>query len=190
MQIILASKSPRRNELLKRIFSDFKIIVSEKEEIINTAIPEEAVVSLSRQKAEDVYDMIKESLKEDTLIIGADTVVAINNKILGKPIDREDAYNILEGLSGNTHSVFTGVTLILIKNGEIHIDSFYEETKVLMYEISKEEIIEYIDSNEPMDKAGAYGIQGIGGKFVKRIEGDYNNVVGLPIARIYQELKK
>lgn len=127
---------------------------------------------------------------EEFLILGADTVVACGGAILGKPRDEADAVSMLTRLSGRTHSVFTGVALIYGKDGQTECHTFYEETKVTMYPMSMAEIAAYVATGEPMDKAGAYGIQGKCAIYIEKIQGDYNNVVGLPVARIYQEMKK
>lgn len=198
-QIILASQSPRRKELLEQIGLEFEICPAKGEEIITKTIPEEVVMELSKQKAEEVAAMVSsygENHKEittpsDILVIGADTVVAYDGKILGKPKDEADAKAMLTMLSGNTHSVFTGVTLVLIdKTGRAGELVFYEKTDVKMHEMSEAEIDRYIATGEPMDKAGSYAIQGKCAIYVEKIDGDYNNVVGLPITRIYQELKR
>ena len=198
-QIILASQSPRRKELLEQIGLEFEICPAKGEEIITKTIPEEVVMELSKQKAEEVAAMVSSFGEEhkdittpsDILVIGADTVVAYDGKILGKPVDEADAKRMLAMLSGNTHSVFTGVTLVLIdKSGRAGELVFYEKTDVKMHEISELEIDRYIATGEPMDKAGSYGIQGKCAIYIEKIDGDYNNVVGLPITRIYQELKK
>ena len=198
-QIILASASPRRKELLEQIGLEFEICPAKGEEIITSTVPEEVVQELSRQKAEEVAAMVssyKEKHEElmtpqELIVIGADTVVAMDNQILGKPKDEEDAVRMLTMLSGNTHSVYTGVTIVVVdeKNraGEI---SFYEKTDVTMCPMSTEEIQWYVGTGEPMDKAGAYGIQGKCAIFVNEIKGDYNNVVGLPVSHLYQELKR
>lgn len=198
-QIILASASPRRKELLEQIGLEFEICPAKGEEIITSTVPEEVVQELSRQKAEEVAAMVssyKEKHEElmtpqELIVIGADTVVAMDGQILGKPVDEEDAFRMLTMLSGNTHSVYTGVTIVVVdeKNraGEI---SFYEKTDVTMCPMSPEEIQWYVGTGEPMDKAGAYGIQGKCAIFVKEIKGDYNNVVGLPVSHLYQELKR
>lgn len=197
-QIILASASPRRKELLEQIGLEFEICPAKGEEIITKTIPEEVVMELSKQKAEEVAAMVSsfgENHKEittpsDILVIGADTVVAYDGKILGKPVDEADAKRMLTMLSGNTHSVFTGVTLVLIdKTGRAGELVFYEKTDVKMHAMTEAEIDRYIATSEPMDKAGSYGIQGKCAIHIEKIDGDYNNVVGLPIARIYQELK-
>ena len=198
-QIILASQSPRRKELLEQIGLEFEICPAKGEEIITKTIPEEVVMELSKQKAEEVAAMVSsygENHREittpsDILVIGADTVVAYDGKILGKPKDEADAKAMLTMLSGNTHSVFTGVTLVLIdKSGRVGELVFYEKTDVKMHAMSELEIDRYIATGEPMDKAGSYGIQGKCAIYIEKIDGDYNNVVGLPITRIYQELKK
>lgn len=197
-QIILASQSPRRKELLEQIGLEFEICPAKGEEIITKSIPEEVVMELSKQKAEEVAAMVAsfgENHKEittpsDILIIGADTVVAYGGKILGKPVDEADAKRMLTMLSGNTHSVFTGVTLVLIdKTGRAGELVFYEKTDVKMHDMTEAEIDRYIETGEPMDKAGSYGIQGKCAIYIEKIDGDYNNVAGLPITRIYQELK-
>lgn len=187
-KIILASQSPRRRELLTQIGLEFEVHPAGGEEVITSTDPVEVVKSLSAQKAGAVKEELEEQLKatkEEWLIIGADTIVVYDGKILGKPKDEEDAVRMLTMLQGNTHSVYTGVTL-LERDGQM---SFAEETKVSMYPMTQEEINWYVGTREPMDKAGAYGIQGLCARFVKKIEGDYNNVVGLPVGRIYQEMK-
>lgn len=198
-QIILASASPRRKELLEQIGLEFEICPAKGEEVITHTRPEEVVMELSKQKAEEVASLVSAYGEEhkdittpsDILVIGADTVVAYDGQILGKPQDEADAKRMLAMLSGNTHSVFTGVTLVLIdKSGRAGELVFYEKTDVKMHPISEEEIERYVASGEPMDKAGSYGIQGKCAIYIEKIDGDYNNVVGLPIARIYQELKK
>lgn len=198
-QIILASQSPRRKELLEQIGLEFEICPAKGEEIITKSVPEEVVMELSKQKAEEVAAMVSSYTQEhkdittpsDILVIGADTVVAYDGKILGKPVDEADAKRMLSMLSGNTHSVFTGVTLVLIdKSGRAGELVFFEKTDVKMHAMSELEIERYIATGEPMDKAGSYGIQGKCAIYIEKIDGDYNNVVGLPITRIYQELKK
>ncbi len=169
---------------------DFEILPAKGEEHITKENPAEAVQELALNKAQEIAQQLgKKDLNEDILVIGADTVVVYDGKILGKPKDEQDAVRMLTMLSGNTHSVYTGVALLMTKNGMWEKRTFYEETKVTMYPMSQEEIAAYVATGEPMDKAGAYGIQGKCAIYIKRIEGDYNNVVGLPVARIYQELK-
>lgn len=187
MEIILASNSPRRREILSQVGISFTVIPSEKEEVMTTTVPQELVVELSRQKAEEVASKVS----EEALIIGADTVVAIAGKVLGKPRDEDEAIAMIQMLQGKAHSVFTGVTTVRInEDGSMGVNSFYEETKVEVYEMSREEIIEYVRTKEPMDKAGAYAVQGIFAKYIKALNGDYYNVVGFPIGRFYQELKE
>ena len=198
-RIILASASPRRKELLEQIGIEFEICPAKGEEVITKTQPHEVVMEFSKQKAEEIASMVlsfNETHKEittptDVLVIGADTVVAHEGKILGKPKDEEDAKCMLRSLSGNTHSVFTGVTFVLIdKEGRCGEVVFYEKTDVTMHTMSELEVERYVATGEPMDKAGAYGIQGKCAIYIEKIVGDYNNVVGLPIQRIYQELKK
>lgn len=178
--IILASQSPRRRELMGLITKDFEVKVSEVDESLPEGIsPREAVMYLSKIKAEPFKN-------EQQIVIGADTVVAIDDKILGKPKDKQNAFDMLKTLSGKTHSVFTGVTIL---KGEI-ANTFAVETRVTFFELSDQEILDYIATKEPMDKAGAYGIQGYGSLLVKEIQGDYFNVVGLPVSKLNQELKK
>jgi septum formation protein len=186
IKIVLASASPRRKELLNQVGLNPVIEPSGIEEIITTAIPKEAVIELSRQKAEDVA---KNQLL-GTVVIGADTVVAAGGKILGKPKTHEEAFEMIDSFQGKTHNVFTGVTLILCGVNKMTVRSFAEQTDVHVYPMTQEEIRSYAEEEEPMDKAGAYGIQGRFAAFIKGIDGDYSNVVGLPVGRVYQELKK
>ena len=198
-QMILASASPRRKELLEQIGAEFVICPAKGEEVITETDPSAVVMELSRQKAEEVaygvqiYNEQHADLTtpQDILVIGADTVVAYVNQILGKPKDEEDARRMLTMLSGKTHSVYTGVTFVFIdKEGRTGEHCFFEKTDVCMYPLKEEEIDRYIQSGDPMDKAGSYGIQGRFAIHIKEIRGDYNNVVGLPVARLYQELQK
>lgn len=198
-KIILASASPRRKQLLELAGFEFDIWPSDKEEVITKKIPEEICVELSKQKAIDVAssirtynDLHKELTTEtDILVIGADTIVVKDGSILGKPKDEEDAVSMLMALSGNTHSVYTGVTFVFSgKDGRVGEYSFYEETKVSFYPLDDEDIKSYVGSGDAMDKAGSYGIQTGAATFVRSIEGDYYNVVGLPIARVIHELKR
>ena len=192
-QIVLASASPRRSELLKQAGLDFVVIPSRGEEVITSTHPAEVVEELSLQKAQEVAQRIlagnESAVKDFSVVIGADTVVAADHKILGKPADHEDAREMITMLQGNIHQVYTGVTII--RTGEkAEVITFAEKTDVYLYPISEADINAYIESGDPMDKAGAYGIQGDFAVHVKGIEGDYYNVVGLPIGRVYQELKK
>lgn len=180
-KIILASGSPRRKELLLQIGMEFEIEKAKGEEIITSQDPSEAVKELSAQKA---LEVAKRS--DGTVIIGADTVVAAEGRILGKPKDRKDALRMLGLLQGKEHQVITGVT-VLLKN-TAQIISFAEVTKVRVAPMTKAQMERYVDSGESVDKAGAYGIQGKFAVYVSGIEGDYNNVVGLPVGRLYREV--
>ena len=181
MKLVLASKSPRRSEILKNAGFDFIIRTADADETIKEGTnPEDAVVMLAARKAMAV------ERNEDEVVLGADTIVVLGDKILGKPKDREDAFNMLRSLSGRVHSVFTGVCAISDKGSM----TFAEETKVEFYPLTDEEINTYIDSNDCYDKAGAYGIQGLASKFIRGINGDYFNVVGLPISSVYKKILK
>ena len=187
--IVLASGSPRRKELLAKTGLKFSVVVSGGEEKAETSDPAETVEKLSLDKASAVADLLQAE-KEPQLIIGADTVVACDGEILGKPSDREDAFRMLWKLQGQTHQVYTGVTLLLKKKHTWQAHTFSEKTDVQFYPVSREELLAYIETGEPMDKAGSYGIQGGFGIYVKGICGDYNNVVGLPVGRLVYKLKK
>ena len=188
-KIILASASPRRKELLAKAGISFTVIPAAGEEKRTSENPGEAVQQLARDKAEWVAQSLAEC-EEGTLVIGSDTIVVFENRILGKPKDRRDAAETLEKLQGNTHQVYTGVTVLERKAGKRVEHTFFERTDVTFYPVSREEIQDYIATGEPMDKAGSYGIQGLFGIYVKGICGDYNNVVGLPVARLFHEMKK
>ncbi len=189
-RIILASASPRRKELLTQVGLEFDIITSNCEEITTKTKPSEVVEELSYLKATDVSDKLDKS-EERLLIIGSDTVVALDDTIMGKPKDKEDAFRMLKSLQGREHSVITGVTMIFTAPGrEDKTIVFSKETKVWFYFMNDDEIRAYIDTNEPMDKAGAYAIQGLCAAYVERIEGDYNTVVGLPVAEICRVLRE
>lgn len=187
--IILASGSPRRKELLAQVNLSFDVRVSSCEEIITKTIPSDIVMELSDIKASDIASQLSTSEKEDCYVIGADTIVAIEGKILGKPANETEAYSMLESLSGSIHQVYTGVTLIHYINGTISKKSFYEKTDVHFYPLTPEKIKYYVSTGDCLDKAGAYGIQGYAAAFVKKIDGCYNNVVGLPIARLLMEME-
>lgn len=181
MKLVLASKSPRRSEILCNAGIDFTVRVADADETIpHGTKPEDAVVFLAARKALAV------KRADDEVVLGADTIVVLDDKILGKPKDREDAYNMIKSLSGRVHSVFTGVCAV----GDGTSFTFAEETKVEFYPLSDDEINEYISTDEPYDKAGAYGIQGLASKFIRGIVGDYFNVVGLPISSVYKKIIK
>lgn len=181
---VLASKSPRRKELLKNIGISAQIVpASIDESSVTYSSPREMVTRLAFMKATDVA----RSFSGNTYVIGADTVVSLDGKIFGKPRDIEDARRMLTALSGKTHSVYTGYCVVYPKSGAAI--SKCEETKVTFRPMSEDEIDAYIKTREPMDKAGAYGIQGKGSVFVEKIEGDYFNVVGLPVCALAKMLK-
>lgn len=183
--IILASASPRRKELMTQVGLTFRVQPSNKDEIITKNNPEEIVKEISYQKAKEVF----ENGHEQDIVIGADTIVIYEGNILGKPKDEAEAYAMINRLQGNTHQVYTGVSVIWKQENNTHVLAFAERTDVELFPMTDKEIKEYVDTKEPFDKAGGYGIQGCFASFVKRINGDYNNVVGLPVARLYQELK-
>ena len=185
MKLILASASPRRKELLGKTGMEFEIIPARGEEKVTKLLPWEVVEELSFQKAKEIADL----QTEECIVIGSDTIVAKGEKIMGKPKDETDAFRMLSEIAGDCHQVYTGVTLIRTgKHSEIV--TFSEKTDVYLYPMSEKEINDYITTGDPMDKAGAYGIQGNFAIHVKGIEGDYYNVVGLPIGKVYQELKQ
>lgn len=182
--ILLASQSPRRKELIELLPWTFEICTKEVEEKIDEDLSAELnVQALAEQKAMAVAKQYPESL-----VIGADTVVCYEGEIMGKPKDKEDAQRILRRLSGHTHQVYTGVSIIC-KKMNLSI-TFYEATDVTMQELSDEEIKDYLKTNESHDKAGAYAIQGYGARYISQIRGDYYNVVGLPVHRLYERLKE
>ena len=187
-KIILASGSPRRKELLLQIGIVPEIIVSHVEEKITSDVPAEVVMSLAEQKAVDVA----KEMPEGTVILGSDTVVAADGKILGKPKSHEEAYEMIRRLARRSHQVYTGVCLVK-KGPEGEADtvvSFYDETDVNVSPMTEKEIREYADSEEPMDKAGSYAVQGFFARYIDGLKGSYANVMGLPVHLVYQELKK
>ena len=183
MNIVLASKSPRRKELLSLLDLQFDIITADIDETMDTSLPVADEVSrLSYEKAA----AIRSKVSSDTIIISADTVVELDGVVMGKPKDESDAYNMLKSLSGNTHNVLSGVTVM---RGDKHVSKTVI-TEVHFRPLSDQEINTYIATKEPMDKAGSYGIQGRGSKFVEKIDGDYFNVVGLPVCTLSLMLKE
>lgn len=190
-QMILASASPRRLELLRQVGIEPAVEPSHVEEVITSTSPGEVVMELSRQKAEDVAGLHR---GEPVIVLGADTVVAADGKILGKPKNWEDAVRMIKLLQGRSHQVYTGVTLVFCEEFSSQktssVITFYEETEVFVFPMTERQAEAYVDTGEPMDKAGAYGIQGKFAAYVKGISGDYNNVVGLPVERVCQELGK
>ena len=197
-KIILASGSPRRKELLAQIGLSFTVRVSEADEHTEETKPEKLVCILSERKALAVWDELTEEEKKESILIGADTVVAVDDRILGKPADETEAFQMIKLLQGRSHQVYTGVTILRqgdmqpLEEGtstcSIQKKQFFEKTDVLVYPMSEEEITAYVKTGEPLDKAGAYGIQGSFAAYIQGINGDYSNVVGLPVGRLYHEL--
>ncbi len=184
MNIILASASPRRKEILENVNLKFTVIASDIEEVIlENEPPKDLVMRLAFEKCMDVA--IK---NKDDLVIGADTIVVLDNKVLGKPKNEEDAYNMIKSLSNKKHQVITGISLINLSSDKKVID--YVVSEVTFKDLSDELIRDYISTNESLDKAGAYGIQGYGSLLVESINGDYFNIVGLPISKISNLLKE
>lgn len=182
MRLILASQSPRRQALLRRITEDFTVVLPQIQERADPSwLPRELPEKLAAIKAAAVAQAYP-----DAVVIGADTVVVLDEQVLGKPEDREDACRMLRSLSGATHQVYTGVAL---RRGKEEL-TFTQCTQVTFYPLEERQIQDYVASGEAFDKAGAYGIQGFGSLFVKEIHGDYFNVVGFPIARIARELDR
>lgn len=188
--IILASGSPRRKELLCQGGIPFTVLKADCDEACETEDPAAYVEELSLRKAENVYKKTGNSYGDDFVILAADTIVSYRGEILGKPEDENEALDMLGLLSDRTHQVYTGVTLLQIRHGEKKIVTFWEKTDVTFYPMSRIEMQNYIATGDSLDKAGAYGIQGPCAIHIKEIKGDYNNVVGLPLSRVYQELKK
>ena len=182
MGLILASASPRRIELMGLITGDFKIIASDADETLPHKIhPEEAVKMLAQRKANAV---LEQNIHD--IVIGSDTVVALDEKILGKPVDEHDAVNMLRMLSGRTHIVYTGVCIATSKK----LIVFCDKASVTFAKISDAEIFDYVKTLEPMDKAGAYAVQGTGARYIDRIEGSFHTVMGFPISMVYRCLKE
>ena len=181
MKLVLASQSPRRREILERAGFEFTVrAAGVPEQPLPGESPKDYVLRLSRAKAEAVHRT------PDEIVLGADTVVVLDEHLLEKPADVADAARMLQLLSGREHGVITGICLI----SDAGAKSSYEETRVEFISLSEDEIAEYVASGEPMDKAGAYAIQGLASKYIRRIDGDYFNVVGLPVAQVYSLLKR
>lgn len=179
--LILASSSPRRKELLEALQLNFHVSSSDVDESYQpNDPPENIVMDLAARKAQFVANN-----HPDAFVIGSDTIVVAEGKILGKPADRHHALEMLRSLSGKTHDVLTGVAII----GPTNQVQFFEKTEVEFWELTEEEMESYVNTKEPLDKAGAYGIQGFGRLLVKKINGDYFSVVGLPVARTIRELR-
>lgn len=193
--IILGSASPRRRELLAQIGAEFEVRVSNKEEVYHSNVPEEIVKELALMKAENVAEELAEEnpagAVKSTVVIGADTIVVLDGKILGKPADEADAVQMLSSLQGRRHDVYTGVAVLdYDENGEKRVYNYPVGTAVYVNEMTEEEIRAYVETKDPLDKAGAYGIQGRFAAHIDRIEGDYYNVVGLPVSRVYRTLRE
>ncbi len=213
MRVILASASPRRRELFAQILPEFEVIPSDAEEILTKEDPGEIAMELAREKAEAVAETTvgakacqktvqsggqsgirmpkvgAEPAPDDLLILGADTIVVQDQRILGKPRDKEDAFRMLSALSGRTHEVYTGVCLLGRCGGAPFRHTFFEKTIVEFYPMTDAEIRAYVNTGDPMDKAGAYGIQSGCGRYIRGICGDYNNVVGLPLSGLYHAMR-
>ena len=182
MDLILASKSPRRYEILKNLGYDFSVIVADVDENCDNTNPAEYVKELAYKKAKAIAD----TAKKECVVIGCDTVVAIDDKILGKPVDKGDAENMLKMLSGKKHSVFSG--LCVIKGEKFLVD--YCKTDVYFDKLSQDDIDKYLTEENVYDKAGSYAIQGKAAVFINKIDGDYFNVVGLPVNLLHKMLKE
>lgn len=193
-KVILGSASPRRRELLAQIGARFEVRTSGREEVYHSTVPEEIVRELAIMKAENVAEDLADEqgrTPEDTIVIGADTIVVLDGKILGKPKDEKDAADMIGALQGRSHEVYTGVAILdYDARGEKNVSVRAVGTKVYVNPMDEAEISAYIATGEPMDKAGAYGIQGRFAAYIDRIEGDYYNVVGLPVSYVYQALKR
>lgn len=192
IKLILASASPRRKELLAKVGYTFEVNPSNAPEVVTHTVPALVVEELSKIKAEDIFGrtLAESNEKEDFVVLGADTIVASEDEIMGKPADKDHAFRMLKSLQGGWHSVYTGVTLCGRINGKKVEDTFHVQTKVKFYSLSDEEILEYLGDPEYKDKAGAYAIQGLGTLLVEKIDGDFNNVVGLPVASVHRHLKQ
>lgn len=190
MNLILASSSPRRRDILSAADISFTVFTAPFDEAsVSLAKPEEGVRKLALGKAgaaREKWIAEKGSLEEDTVFLGADTVVVLDGKAMGKPGSPEEAVSLLEGLSGKEHHVYTGVALL----SKQKTDSFFVKTAVYFRQLSKQEIRDYVATGEPLDKAGAYGIQGKGRALVEKVDGDYLNVVGLPLKEVLDRLQK
>lgn len=195
-RLILASGSPRRREIMASHGHEFIIIKAEGDEYSDAAFPGQYVSDLSRDKGMEVLGKVKDKLPEGfdaddcIYILSADTVVAVDNDILGKPENRADAIKMIKRIADRSHSVYTGVTIVRLSGGEEKVHTFYDETKVFVKHLTDAEIEAYVDLGECMDKAGAYAIQGGFGPYIDHIEGDYTNVVGLPYEKVYDALKE
>lgn len=199
-QLILASQSPRRIDLLKKLGLEFEVVPSDKDEVIQAGLtPEQVVLSIAEQKAEDVVYKLRKRIESEAgpfLVLAADTLVAYEGKLLGKPADRNDAIEMLESLSGQTHMVHTGVVVFRAEKSERNeglktsFINAVETSLVTFRPLQRSEIEAYVDTQEPMDKAGAYALQGIGAFLVSKVDGSDSNVIGLPVSRAVDLLRR
>ncbi len=187
-KIILASASPRRREIMTQAGYEFEVMVSHKEEFYTSTMPDEIVKELALLKANDIAEQVEH---KNVVVIGADTVVAYAGKILGKPKSKEEAFEMIRSFQGDKHQVYTGIAIIEFdENGNKRVTNEDVKTDVYVNVMSAEEIWDYIERDNVLDKAGSYGIQSGFACHIEKIEGDYFNVVGLPISKIYEVLKK
>lgn len=186
VKMVLASASPRRKALLQQIGIEPEVMASDIEEIVMSDVPERVVEELSRQKAEHVWERCRRNGRTDVTVLGSDTVVSAGGRILGKPKTEAEAAQMIGLLQGGCHQVYTGVTIICA-GARV---TFSEKTDVYVYPMTEAEIAAYVAAGESMDKAGAYGIQGRFSAHIRRIEGSYTNVMGLPVGSVYQHLRK
>lgn len=190
MRIVLASNSPRRKELLHQIFDKFDVVKSNfDEDEIKEKEPEKLVQILSVKKAEEVFERIQNK-ENELLVIGGDTLVYFDGQVLGKPKDERDAFDTLKKLQGNKNKVYSAFTIIFKKDNKTIKETYLSKSTVIMKAMSDEEIEKYIKTGEPMDKAGSYAVQGIGSKFIEKIEGSYSSVVGLDVEKLKGVLKE
>lgn len=183
--IILASGSPRRKEILEQIGVEFRIVTSNDEEVIQKSNPKEVVEELATRKACSVAS----DMEEGTIVIGADTMVALDGQVMGKPKDEQDAKEMIRKLQGKKHQVYTGVCAVVKEAGkENRCIGFVQATDVWVYPMTEKQIDDYVATGEPLDKAGAYGIQGKFAVYIEKIEGDYLNIVGFPVSKLYRKL--
>ncbi|MBQ3145274.1 MAG: septum formation protein Maf [Clostridia bacterium] len=190
MRIVLASNSPRRKELLHQIFDEFDIVKSNfDEDEVKEKEPEKLVQILSLKKAEEVFNRIQNK-ENELIVIGGDTLVYFDGQVLGKPKDERDAFDTLKKLQGNKNKVYSAFTIIFKKDNKTIKETYLSKSTVIMKAMSDEEIEKYIKTGEPMDKAGSYAVQGIGSKFIEKIEGSYSSVVGLDVEKLKEILKK
>ncbi|MBS1999915.1 MAG: septum formation inhibitor Maf [Cyanobacteria bacterium SZAS LIN-5] len=191
-KLVLASTSPRRKDLLTALGLTFQVQPSTIDEIMDPALaPEELVLNLAQQKTADVFKSLSDKSRDERLLVlGADTIVVLDGNFLGKPTDRAEAIDMLKRLSGRAHEVYTGVWLIVREeDGRVIESHSCERSKVFFRSLDERELEAYVDTGEPMDKAGAYALQGIGAALIEKIEGSHTNIVGLPIPNVVSLLR-